>query len=370
MMRAQSWRRSSPSAPAAAEPQFRSASPARRPRATRARAGVLRRRSSQARHGFWVFVLREILRRGHACPDGFELRCNRNAVENRERREERPELQRDDARERAVRLAECRGRARTTSASATVTSVHATTLTPAPNASHGQPGCLRRAPSGRAVASPTPTSAIPTGQRSDHPESSAARRRRRCRGRRRAARTPSRSRRPALTASTNARVYFSANGRSFSTSVDPVHRSLELAHRDRRRDERADQAERQREDSGAGGRRAFACSTAFVSRSLVGPGGRRLDGVDEQLTKARGAESRRRGRRRRPALARERARPQTRGQRAWLVPSAARSRTTASFSSAIRPVDTSVLRASSPVSSHVSLTSDAVLTRSPLEHAP
>ena len=53
-----------------------------------------------------------------------------------------------------------------------------------------------------------------------------------------------------------------------------------------------------------------------------------------------------------------------------VVPSAARSRTTASFSSATRPVLRSVLRASSPVSSHVSLTCEAVLMRSPPEPSP
>ena len=53
-----------------------------------------------------VVELLRLLHLGHAGAHRFELRGNGGAVENRDRRQQRPDLERDDAGQRTVRLAE------------------------------------------------------------------------------------------------------------------------------------------------------------------------------------------------------------------------------------------------------------------------
>src|SRR5688500_12014855 len=103
-----------------------------------------------------------------------------------------------------------------------------------------------------------------------------------------------------------------------------------------------------------------ACSTAFVRRSLVGPG------ADAWIVSRSSC--------RNPAEPVATANPTTTtspwtrtsdtanaSPREWLVPSAVRMLTIASFNSVTRPVYIRVSRASSPVSSQVSLTCEALL---------
>ena len=98
--------------------------------------------------GLGVLDLLRVPRLRHAGAHGFELRGDGRAEEHGDRREQRPEQQGDDPGERlrTCRRTTCsRGR---TGRAATVTIVHSSTETVAPNASHDHPGwsATRRPP--------------------------------------------------------------------------------------------------------------------------------------------------------------------------------------------------------------------------------
>ena len=133
-----------------------------------------------------------------------------------------------------------------TSARRSVVNVHAATPTPAPNASHAQPGCLRFGAQRKSTARPAGDEADADGPADDEPETAqdalvdeppaeGEERERRPQYRSCAHRQHER----ALVLLRERAVLLDA--------VDAVHRALELAHRHRRGGDDSDEADGQRE---------------------------------------------------------------------------------------------------------------------------
>ena len=162
---------------------------------------------------------------GHSGAHRLELlRRDRDAVEDRQRREERPELERHEPGERPVgfaeRLRQVENECERGGDERPARNAHpgaeceprpswlaaprrpAESMPPRPRQPERSPSGHRERPSRQSAAAPSSTSPRPKV---------------------RSANARQRERTPALSASASARLYFCANGRSFSTAVDPVH---------------------------------------------------------------------------------------------------------------------------------------------------